>query len=120
MSAAENTTGAGSGGWVQRALGWVERVGNKLPDPAALFVIALALVWIVSALAGGYSFSVPAADGERVLQIQNQLTGVSLSAALAGMVRTFTGFPPLGVVLVAQCLLEIGLNGPKLADDVQP
>ncbi len=28
-------------GWIYRALGWVERIGNKLPDPAMLFVIAL-------------------------------------------------------------------------------
>ena len=25
---------------VSRFLGWVERVGNRLPDPAALFVLA--------------------------------------------------------------------------------
>lgn len=29
---------------VEKALHWVERVGNRLPDPAALFVIALVAV----------------------------------------------------------------------------
>lgn len=92
---------------IQRFLGLVERVGNKLPDPAALFVIALIVVWVISALMGGHAFSVPSGDGVRELQIQNQLTGTSLAAALSGMVATFTGFAPLGVVLVA--LLGVGV-----------
>ncbi len=37
-------------GFTQRALATVERVGNKLPDPAVLFVIALFLTWIASAI----------------------------------------------------------------------
>ncbi len=94
-------------GIVYRALAWVERIGNKLPDPAALFVIALLVVWATSALLSGYEFSVPAADGRRALQIQNQLAGSSLATFLSSMVTTFTGFAPLGVVLVA--LLGVGV-----------
>ena len=100
-------SGHDPGGFVQRFLSWVERVGNRLPDPAALFVVALAIVWVASALLAGYEFSVPSTDGERTLAVQNQLAGQSLAAALAGMVTTFTGFAPLGVVLVA--LLGVGV-----------
>ncbi len=96
-----------SKGWVERALAWVERVGNKLPDPAMLFVIALAAVWILSWLLADYQFSVPGKDGVRQLAVQNQLTGGALAAFLSGMVTTFTGFAPLGVVLVA--LLGVGV-----------
>ena len=94
-------------GFIYRALAWVERVGNKLPDPAMLFVIALVIVWAASALLSGYEFTVPAQDGERSLAVANQLTGSALAAFLAGMVTTFTGFAPLGVVLVA--LLGVGV-----------
>ncbi len=94
-------------GFVYRALAWVERVGNKLPDPAMLFVIALGLVWLFSLILAGYEFSVPAKDGVRTLAVANQLTGTSLAAFLSGMVATFTGFAPLGVVLVA--LLGVGV-----------
>ena len=94
-------------GAVYRFLGWVERVGNRLPDPAALFVLALAVVWLASALLAGYEFNVPSADGQRSLAIQNQLSGDSLASFLASMVTTFTDFAPLGVVLVA--LLGVGV-----------
>ncbi len=94
-------------GFVARALQWVERVGNRLPDPAALFVVALFVVWVASAILAGYEFTVPAKDGARTLAVVNQLSGESLAAFLAGMVTTFTGFAPLGVVLVA--LLGVGV-----------
>ena len=92
---------------VERVLHWVERAGNRLPDPAALFVIALAAVWIASWLLAGHEFTVPAKDGARTLTVQNQLSGTSLASFLANMVRVFTGFAPLGVVLVA--LLGVGV-----------
>lgn len=92
---------------VERALYWVERVGNRLPDPAALFVVALVAVWIASMLLAGHEFTVPAKDGARTLVVQNQLSGPSLAAFLASMVTVFTGFAPLGVVLVA--LLGVGV-----------
>ena len=91
----------------ERFLGWVERTGNRLPDTAVLFVIALGIVWAVSAILAGHEFEVPAAGEPRQLTIQNQLTGTALATFLATMVQTFTGFAPLGVVLVA--LLGVGV-----------
>ncbi len=90
-----------------RFLAAVEELGNKLPDPALLFLFALFIVWIVSWLLGGLAFSVPAADGLRELTVTNQLSGSSLTTFLASMVKTFTGFAPLGVVLVA--MLGVGV-----------
>jgi aminobenzoyl-glutamate transport protein len=43
---------------LQRALGWVERVGNKLPDPALLFVLLLGLVALLSWALSGVTWSV--------------------------------------------------------------
>ena len=96
-----------SSGLVNRMLGTIERLGNRLPDPAFLFLFALLIVWGVSAILTGLEFTVPANDGDRVLAIQNQLTGQSLASFLSSMVTTFTGFAPLGVVLVA--LLGVGV-----------
>ncbi len=94
-------------GIVAKLLGWVEKVGNRLPDPAFLFLFTLLLVWVASLVFAGYEFSVPARDGVRILAVQNQLTGQSLAVFLSSMVTTFTGFAPLGVVLVG---LPLGLS----------
>lgn len=91
----------------QRFLSRVEYLGNKLPDPAMLFLGAMLLVWVISWLLAGHAFSVPGADGTRDLSIQNQLSGASLATFLSQMVKTFTGFAPLGVVLVA--MLGVGV-----------
>lgn len=102
----------------QRLLDWVERVGNKLPDPAILFVFALILTWLASALLAPVQFTetdprtiVKDASGKITgsspIRVKNQLTGQALTGFLAKMVKTFTDFPPLGVVLVA--LLGVGV-----------
>ncbi len=94
-------------GWLDRLLNAIERIGNKLPDPAALFLILLILVWIISALLAPIQFSEIDPRNNQPIQIKNQLTGAALASFLANMVTTFTGFHPLGVVLVA--LLGVGV-----------
>ena len=90
-----------------RLLDVVERVGNKLPDPALLFVYAMLIVWVVSALLDGHSFELPAKEGAVAKEVQSQLAPEALVEFLADMVKTFTSFHPLGVVLVA--LLGVGV-----------
>jgi aminobenzoyl-glutamate transport protein len=89
--------------WLSR----LERWGNRLPDPAALFVLALLITWALSALLAGYAFEVPSRAGVRASQVQSQLSAPALTTFLADMVPTFVGFHPLGVVLVA--LLGVGV-----------
>lgn len=92
---------------LDRALNWIEVAGNKLPDPAVLFLILLIAVWVLSALLAPVEFTeIDPRTGEPIA-VQNQLTGTSLASFMAGMVSTFTGFHPLGVVLVA--LLGVGV-----------
>ena len=91
-----------------RFLDLIERVGNKLPDPAVLFLLALAATWIASALLSGREVRVPKAGGEfDVLSVQNKLSGKALVTFLTRMVTEFVTFPPLGVVLVA--MLGLGV-----------
>ncbi len=103
----EDKTPAGKKRWLDRALDWIEVVGNKLPDPAVLFLIMMVATWILSAILAPIAFSeVNPRDGEPI-RVVNQLTGPAIASFLSNMVRTFTGFHPLGVVLVA--LLGVGV-----------
>ncbi len=96
-----------SGSWLSRRLDAVERLGNRLPDPAVLFVLLMVLVWVASALLSGMSFAEIDPRSGKPLEIRNLLAGESLTAFMAAMVTTFTTFPPLGVVLVA--MLGLGV-----------
>jgi aminobenzoyl-glutamate transport protein len=94
---------SGNGG----LLGAVERIGNKLPDPAVLFIALLFIVWVLSWLLSYVSFDVVDPRSGEALVIQNLLTGSSFTEFLSVMVTNFSHFHPVGVVLVA--MLGIGV-----------
>jgi len=92
---------------LERILGSVERVGNKLPDPALLFVLLLAITLGISALLSMVSFDAIDPRSGEALQVVNLLGGSQLTGFTGDMVTIFTSFHPLGVVLVA--MLGIGV-----------
>ena len=46
----EQVKSAETNGWLVKALDWIERIGNKLPDPAILFLVAMVAIWLLSAV----------------------------------------------------------------------
>ena len=94
-------------GRLERMLAAVERVGNKLPDPAVLFIALLFIVWILSWLFSYVEFSVIDPRTKQALVVNNQLSGTALTAFFSSVVTNFSHFHPLGVVLVA--MLGIGV-----------
>ncbi|KAF7775038.1 hypothetical protein PCIT_a1132 [Pseudoalteromonas citrea] len=103
----QDTNTAASPGMVTRFLNSIERVGNKLPDPAIIFLIAMVLIWFLSWLFSGTSFDAIDPRTGQAIVVNNLLSGDALAGFLASMVKTFTGFAPLGVVLVA--MLGVGV-----------
>lgn len=90
-----------------RILHWVEVGGNALPHPASLFgilaLLALLFSWI------GHIFdwtAVHPATGE-VIHTVNLLSKSGLHRIMLEMVDNYTGFAPLGIVMVA--ILGIGI-----------
>jgi len=90
-----------------RALDAIERVGNMLPHPVTLFAILAGIVlvasWISSLL--GVSAIHPR-DGSTIDAI-NLLNRDGVRRIFTEAVRNFTGFAPLGTVLVA--MLGVGI-----------
>jgi aminobenzoyl-glutamate transport protein len=91
----------------QKFLDVIEWAGNKLPDPAFLFVLALLITCLVSKALAPVEFTEKDPRTDKPLKVVDQLSPVSLAGLLSGMVKTFVDFPPLGVVLVA--LLGVGV-----------
>ncbi|MGF1725069.1 AbgT family transporter [Photobacterium nomapromontoriensis] len=92
---------------MDKFLNGIERVGNKIPDPALLFFWGLVLVWILSAVLSQFDFGLVHPVTQQAVEIKNLLTGESMASFLANMVKNFTGFAPLGIVLVA--MLGVGV-----------
>ncbi len=90
-----------SSSWVTKALDSIERAGNRLPDPAIIFLFSLFFVWALSAVLSPVSFSALDPRTSEAIVVNNLLTGERLADFLSRMVSVFASFTPLSVVLVA-------------------
>jgi len=97
-----------SRGVATRLLGAVEAVGNRLPDPATLFVIVGACILLASAWGAAAGWAVPdPRDPAASVTVRSLLDADGLRWVFTNVLRNFTGFPPLAIVLVA--MLGIGV-----------
>lgn len=93
--------------FIDRFLGSVERIGNLLPHPATLFAGFALLVVIASWIFSLFDISVVHPGTQEIIKPFNLLSKEGSDMILTKMVTNFTGFAPLGTVLVA--LLGIGV-----------
>lgn len=93
--------------WTDRFLRIVERSGNALPHPATLFLLLALLVILASELAVQLGVQAQHPKTGAILQPTSLLSVEGLHRILTQTVTNFTGFAPLGTVLVA--LLGIGI-----------
>lgn len=91
----------------QRFLDIVERVGNRLPDPFAIFVGLAVMMIIISWCFSLFNASVIHPGNGETLPIKSLISGEGLQFILTSMLDNFTGFAPLGLVLVM--MLGVGL-----------
>lgn len=85
----------------------IEKAGNRLPEPALIFFYFLLAVMGLSALLSQMTFDIVNPVNQQTVQVNNLLSAEALTNTLANMVTTFTGFAPLGIVLVA--MLGVGV-----------
>ena len=102
MTANSKAVSNGAGG----ILGWIERGGNRLPDPVVIFlycILAVIAISVIAAVTGTYALhptQVDAVGNALVIRAESLLSADNLRRLLVDMPRTFTGFHPLGYVLV--------------------
>ncbi|WP_462174129.1 AbgT family transporter [Pseudoalteromonas xiamenensis] len=96
-------------GLFNRFLATVEYLGNLLPHPITLFALFALGIVIISGIADwvGLSAIDPRPEGARgrdpdgVIEVVSLLSAEGLQKIVTGLVTNFTGFAPLGTVLVA-------------------
>ena len=84
----------------------IEKAGNKLPDPATLFVLGTIVVFLLSAFISSMDWTVIDPKGNTMIAV-NLISSDGCWWLLSTMVENFVRFPPLGIVLVG--MLGIGL-----------
>ena len=89
------------------ALDGIERLGNALPNPATMFLIMAGLVVLVSALISALGVTVLHPKDGSVIAPVSLLTREGVRRMFSEATRNFTGFAPLGTVLVA--MIGIGV-----------
>ncbi len=103
-------------GWFTKFLDFVEWMGNLLPHPVTLFALFALGVILISGLAEvlGWSAIDPRPEGapgrapDGIIEPVSLMNGDGFRRIVANLVPNFTGFAPLGVVLVA--LLGVGVS----------
>ena len=111
MASGSGVPESGAGGFLDA----IERIGNKVPHPAVIFLILLAAVVVLSHVLYllGTSVTYQTFDLETDLLVSNTVAVNSLLTAdgirflFTSMIRNFMGFGPVGVILVA--MIGVGL-----------
>jgi len=96
-------------GWFAKFLATVEWLGNLLPHPITLFALFCLFIILFSGVAAYFGMSVPdprpvgspGREADGVIEVISLFSGEGLRRIVAGLVTNFTGFAPLGTVLVA-------------------
>ena len=94
-------------GIFQLMLNWTERAGNALPHPGTLFALFALAILVLSAIGYALGWEVIHPGTNEVIKSVNLLSHDGIHRILVEMVDNFTGFAPLGIVLVA--MLGIGI-----------
>lgn len=93
--------------WFDKFLDVLERSVNKLPAPAIMFIYLFLIIAVVSAVVAAFGGSVTNPATQEVVQAKNLFSAEGLEWFLSNMLKNFTGFAPLGLVITMT--LAIGL-----------
>ena len=92
--------------WVRSLLA-IERLGNRLPAPALLFLLLIVFIIIISALCDVFSVQGIHPASKEVLEVNSLLSFDALRWWLQNAVKNFMGFAPVGPVIVV--MLGLGI-----------
>lgn len=80
-------------------LGWIEKVGNKLPEPFWLFVILAFITAVASWIGSRVGMQATNPGTGETVEVESLLTAENISKMVTDAVENFIAFPPLGVIL---------------------
>jgi aminobenzoyl-glutamate transport protein len=92
---------------LDRVLDWIERTGNRLPEPFMLFVLLTLVVAVLSSAMAAFGVTVTIPGEAEVTPVRGAFSGAGLEFFFTGLAENFIGFPPLRTVVTI--MLAVGL-----------
>ena len=93
--------------WLDKFLDGLERACNKLPPPVIMFIYLFVIIAVVSCICSLAGMEALNPATQEVVKVLNPISKDGLEWFLSNMVKNFTGFAPLGLVITMT--LAIGL-----------
>ncbi|WP_455915770.1 p-aminobenzoyl-glutamate transporter [Pantoea agglomerans] len=78
---------------------WIERVGNKIPNPFLLFVYLIVVLMVSTAAISWLGVSVKNPANGEIIHVKNLLSVAGIQWILPNIIKNFSGFAPLGSIL---------------------
>jgi aminobenzoyl-glutamate transport protein len=94
-------------GRLDRVLDWIERAGNRLPEPFMLFVLLTLVVAVLSSVMAAFGVAVTIPGEDEITPVRGAFSGAGLEFFFTGLAENFIGFPPLRTVVTI--MLAVGL-----------
>src|SRR5687767_15326422 len=104
-------------GFTAGLLDRVERWGNKLPHPFNLFILFSLLILVFSWIAHAMGLAVTHPVTGKPIAAVNLLDRQGIQNIITKAVANFTGFAPLGTVLVA--MIGVGVRSEEHTSELQ-
>lgn len=92
---------------LDRLLNWIERMGNRLPEPFILFVVLTVLVAVISTVMAAFGVTVTIPGEQEPTPVRGAFTGEGVEFLVTGLAENFIEFPPLQTVLTI--MLGVGM-----------
>lgn len=86
---------------------WVERIGNKIPNPFLLFIYLIILLMVATCILSYFHVTVFDPVKKEPVAVKNLLSVEGIQWILPNVIKNFTGFTPLGYILAL--VIGIGL-----------
>nr|WP_024964886.1 p-aminobenzoyl-glutamate transporter [Pantoea sp. IMH] len=78
---------------------WIERIGNKVPNPFLLFVYLTGILMVATAIIDALDMAVVNPSNGELVRVKNLLSVTGLQWIMPNIIHNFSSFTPLGSIL---------------------
>ena len=82
-----------------KVFSWIERIGNRVPNPFLLFVYLILVLMVATAIISSFDLAVKNPTNGEMVRVNNLMSIAGLQWILPNIIKNFSNFTPLGSIL---------------------